>query len=262
MNYALTLSKRGTALVLGGSGGAGEAISHALAQAGASIALTYLSNEAKAQRLVAEIVEAGGNASAHKIDLREPEAAADEIGQIAALYGGIHTLVYAVGPIFSWAPIGNISPKELREVLAIETAGFHAGVFAALPFLRQAQGSIVACTTWANRRMFPCDGLSAVPKAAIESMVRQLALEEAENMVRANIVSLGSIAIGMGSSENERSMVKDITPEQYEQMLRKIPLGKRLGRGEELASAVLYLASDQASYVTGQTIIVDGGLSL
>jgi NAD(P)-dependent dehydrogenase (short-subunit alcohol dehydrogenase family) len=262
MAYELTLGGPGAALVLGGSGGVGSAICRALGRAGSDVALSYNSNTAKAHSVVDEVQALGRAASRWQIDLTQTAETAKAIAAISERHGGIHTLVYAVGPIFTWASIGDIPPPEFHSVLAVETAGFHAALHAALPHLRRARGSIVACTTWANRRMMSGDGLSAVPKAAIDSMVRQVACEEGRNLVRANIVSVGSVDIGMGSAANERSMAKDITPEQWTEMLCQIPLGERLGSGEELASAVVYLASDQASYVTGQTIIVDGGLSL
>lgn len=262
MGYELTLSGTGAALVLGGSGGAGGEISIALARAGSDIALTYNTNEARSTNVAKEVGSLGAKASSWRLDMSVPDSIAEIVSAVAAEHGGIHTLVYAIGPIFSWAPLGEVSTSELLAVLTVETVGFHAVVHAALPHLRMARGSIVACTTWANRRMMPSDGLSTAPKAAIDSMVRQLACEEAAHDVRANIVSLGSIDIGMGSASNERSMVKGISEQQWATMLKTIPLGNRLGRGAELASAVVYLASDQASYVTGQTIIVDGGLSL
>jgi 3-oxoacyl-[acyl-carrier protein] reductase len=262
MAYALTMGGTGAALVLGGSGGAGSIIARALARAGADVALTYNSNSAKAALVAQDIVAQGRLSSEWKVDLTDVANSGDVVAAVAEHHGGIHTLVYAVGPIFTWASIGDIPPSELRDVLHIETAGFHAALHATLPHLRRAKGSLIACTTWANRRIMPGDGLSSVPKAAIDSMVRQIAREEGGNDVRANIVSLGSIDIGMGSAESDRSMVKGISPAQWDIMLRQIPLGNRLGSGEELASAVVYLASDQASYVTGQTIMVDGGLSL
>jgi len=261
MTYRLTVTKPGVALVLGGSGGAGEAISRALAAAGSSLAIAYNTAGEKAQRVAKEIAATGVSASAHKINLTDAPSTIDTIRKIGAEQG-IHTLVYAVGPLFTWASIGDIPPNELKDVLAIETAGFHTAVFAALPFLRTSHGSIVACTTWANTRMMPGDGLSSVPKAAIDSMMRQLAREEAQYLVRANIVGVGSTNIGMGNAENPRNMVSGISDEQWEVMLRQIPLGNRLGRGEELASAAVFFASDQASYITGQQVIVDGGLSL
>jgi 3-oxoacyl-[acyl-carrier protein] reductase len=261
MTYSLTLSKRGAAIVLGGSGGIGEVISRTMAQAGSAVAVTYLTNESKAQQLKAEFAAIGVQASAHSIDLRDTQAAIQTIREIAELHGGIHTLVYASGPRHRLAAPGDLLPSELLDVLATEVAGFHAGIVAALPFLRLSQGSIVACTSMTPQRVFPQSLLSIVPKSALESLVRQVAHEEAQNLVRANIVGVGSLNVGMGARGGPRSNIDGIPPERMAQMDRLIPLGRR-GTGEELASAALYFASDQASFITGQTIVVDGGQTL
>lgn len=262
MSYALTVGGKGAALVLGGSGGAGGHICGALARAGSDIALTYNSYGDKAKRIAATVEESGRKVSSWKMDVTDPANVAEVVQAAAEAHGGLHTLVHAIGTIFTWDSIGNISPAEFRDVLTIEAMGFHAALHAALPHLRKSAGSIVACTTWANKRMMPGDGLSTAPKAAIESIVNQVAREEAQHGIRANIVAVGSVDIGMGSAANERSMAKGISDEQWAVMLKQIPLGERLGSGEELASAAVFLASDQASYITGQKIIVDGGLSL
>lgn len=262
MTYNLTIDRKGAALVLGGSGGAGGFICEMLARAGSDVALTYNSYGDRARGVMAQVEGLGRRASAWKLDVTDPASVAEVVAGAAERHGGIHTLVYAIGTIFTWDSIGNIPPAEFRDVVMIEAAGFHAALHAALPHLREAGGSVIACTTWANKRMLPGDGLSTAPKAAVESMVNQAAREEAAFGVRANIVALGSIDIGMGSSANERSMTAGITEEQWAGMLAQIPLGQRLGRGEELAAAVLFFASDQASYITGQKVIVDGGLSL
>lgn len=262
VSYSLTMTGRGVALVMGGSGGAGGHICRAFAQAGSDVALTYNSYGDKAAAIVAAVEGAGRAASSWRMDVKDVDAVAATVRAAAERHGGLHTLVHAIGPIFTWDSIGNIPPAELRDVLTIETMGFHAALHAALPYLRESGGSVVACTTWANRRIMAGDGLSTVPKAAIESIVRQVAREEAHHLIRANIVAVGSVDIGMGSAASERSMAKGISDEQWAVMLKQIPLGERLGKGEELASAAVYFASDQAAYVTGQTIVVDGGLSL
>jgi 3-oxoacyl-[acyl-carrier protein] reductase len=262
VSYGLTIGGKGAALVLGGSGGAGGHIALALARAGTDVAVTFNSYEDKARRVAAAIAGAGRKASTWKMDVTDPADVAAVVGAAAQAHGGIHTLVHAIGTIFTWDSIGDIAPAELRDVFAIEALGFHAALHAALPHLRSSGGSIVACTTWANTRIMPGDGLSTAPKAAIESMVRQVAREEAHHGIRANIVAVGSVDIGMGSAASDRSMAKGITDAQWAVMLRQIPLGERLGRGEELAAAAVFLASDQASYITGQKIAVDGGLGL
>jgi len=149
-------------------------------------------------------------------------------------------------------------------MVEVELLGFFHIACAGLPYLKDSKGSIVACTTYANRKVLVNDGQSAAPKAGIESLIRQVAVEEAEHGVRANSVALGWLNVGQGSLEaTERSNTQtEIGKEMVELMAGMVPLGKRPGRGEELAAAVLFFASRQASYITGQSITVDGGATL
>jgi NAD(P)-dependent dehydrogenase (short-subunit alcohol dehydrogenase family) len=226
------------------------------------VAISYNSNAAKAEGLRNELVDMGVDCSVWQLDLMRQQSIEDVVEGVAERHGGINTVIYAAGPRFELAPIGQTAPEELHRVMMAETLGFHRLVHAALPHLRKSQGAIVACTTMANHRVLKGDGLSAAPKAAIDSLIRQLAVEEGRHLVRANSVCIGSMDFGMGAMDSGSSVTKDMTPEQWEGLKRSIPLGRRLGRSEELAAAVLFLAADQASFITGQFIVVDGGQSV
>ena len=103
----------------------------------------------------------------------------------------------------------------------------------------------------------PGDALSAVPKAGIEVLCRAIAREEGRNGIRANSVAPGIIDAGLGSA----FMASLYSPEIWQKQRKRVPL-KRFGKGEDVASAVAFFASPESSYITGQTIIVDGGMSL
>src|SRR5699024_4178752 len=129
---------------------------------------------------------------------------------------------------------------------------------ATLPSLRVHGGSIVAVTSFAVRNPPPRDALSAVPKAGVEAPVRSIAVEEGKLNVRANGVGVGARSDGMTGQIRERGA---ISYELIDSVIPAIPLG-RLGEGKDVARAVCFLASEEAAYITGQSLDVDGGIQL
>ena len=261
---ALDFSKDGAIAIFGGSGGGGSAICRAFAEAGCNVAFTYHSNEKKAHEMERELVALGGEVSAYQLDLADATRTQATVDAMKRDFGDIHTVVYAAGPKFEVVNVADVSPAAFRDVTNAELLGFFNIVHATMPILRNNSGSIVACVTFANHRVLPFDGQSAAPKAGIESLVRQIAWEEAPHGVRANAVGLGWMNFGLGEiGGGERSMLKgDLGKQLAVEFANKVPLGHRPGLGHELADAVLFMASKQASYITGQCLLVDGGMSL
>ena len=248
----------GVAIVTGGSGAVGAAVCVAMAEVGADIALTYRGNEAAA-RAVAERVEAlGRRAHVSQVALERPDEVRAFVETVAAEHGGIHTVVAAAGPLVPQKWVGRVSTDDLRAQLEQDVVGFHALVAAALPALRETRGSIVAVTTVANRRYVLRDFLSSAPKAGIEAIVQAVAAEEGRFGVRANAVGVGILGEGMSSALIERG---DVRESDMEHALQRIPLA-RLGVADDIARACRFLASDDAAYITGQWIDVDGGYSI
>lgn len=272
MPYELTLPRDGAALVIGGTGGAGAAIVRAFAKAGAGIAFTYNSNMKKADALVAELEAQGVRGEAYQLDITDPEAVKATVAAVIAQYGSIHSVIYASGPMWkNELQLADVEPSFFEFLIRTETLGFFNIVSAVIPHLRENGGSITACTTFGNARRFDRDGQSAVPKAGIESMILYLAAEEARYGIRANAVRLGWFNFGMGAVDNAEAALDDpgrkmtggeAGAEALEWMYSRIRLYNRPGRGEELAGMVLYMASQQAAYTTGQIGCVDGGISL
>lgn len=263
MAASLTYPK-GAVVVFGGSGGVGSDICRAFAEAGCNVAFTYLSGTDVATALVKELANTRVTVTAHHIDITDAQQVVDGLAAIASRHGSIHTIVYACGPRIDVMHILDNTPERFRFMVEAELIGFFHIMRAALPYLKQSRGSVVACVTYANKKVLPNDGQSASPKAGIESLVRQIAVEEAGFGIRANSVALGWLNVGQGAVEaTDRSNTQsEIGKEMVEYMSNLVPLGKRPGRGEELAAAVLFFASEQASYITGQTLTVDGGASL
>jgi NAD(P)-dependent dehydrogenase (short-subunit alcohol dehydrogenase family) len=247
----------GTALVIGGSGGLGSTICRALAQEWESLYFTYHSNEQAARALQAEIGDECQVAFS-AVDLRDAGSIEAALAQATDRFGKLGTVVFAGGVAIEQPYVADISQQQWDEVFDVELAGFTRLVRAAIPLLRtEGGGNLVAVVSFAPYHFPPGDALSAVPKAAIEVLCRAIAREEGRNGIRANSVAPGIINAGLGNAFQKTMF----TPEVWEEQRRRVPL-KRFGESREIADCVAFLASERASYVTGQTIIVDGGLQL
>jgi NAD(P)-dependent dehydrogenase (short-subunit alcohol dehydrogenase family) len=243
----------GAALVTGASGAIGAAVCRLLGERG--------SRWVGGRRPVTPVVGEGNPSrepSLLEVDLLDPESARRFVETGAELYGGIHSLIHAAGPVVPQTFLSQVDPRTLREHLEFEAASFFNVLAPSLPYLRESRGSVVAVTTVANRRFPLRDGLSAGPKGAIEGITRAIAAEEGPFGVRANCVGPGILEDGMTQRLVERG---DVSDEALHKVRDEIP-ARRLGRADEVAEAVCFLCSPRASYISGQFLDVDGGYSV
>jgi NAD(P)-dependent dehydrogenase (short-subunit alcohol dehydrogenase family) len=249
----------GVAVVAGGSGGIGAVICRAFADAGLPVHFSYHSNAEKAATLVQEIEAAGGRASCEQADLSRPDQVEHLFEHATQRYGRLGHVIYAAGPHFEFNFIGAIPNDEWHRVVDSDINGaFHVIQAAVRTFRPTGGGNLLAVITSAVERVPVRDIMSAAPKAAIEMLIRGVAKEAGRFGIRANCVGPGWVNAGLGKKGIEEKLT-----EQQREAIRKqtIPL-QRFGEADDIAQAALFLCSRQASYITGQSLAVDGGLQL
>lgn len=247
----------GVALVVGGSGGIGRAICAKLAESGADVALTYRSNKKAANAVALEVAKTGQKATCYALSAEDAGSVAGTIADIIAAHGRIHTLVNAAGAHIAMKFVGDVSGEEFRDVMNTDVNGFFNVMQAVLPHMREQGGSFVTISTTGLFRWPAKDVLSVAPKAAIDALITGIAREEGRNNIRANTVALGLIDAGLF-----QKMVGVYYDDRYVEAAVRNTALKRLGTAEEVAEAVTFFASHRARYVTGQTLVLDGGFSL
>jgi 3-oxoacyl-[acyl-carrier protein] reductase len=240
----------GAALVTGGSGELGAAICHALGGQGLSVAVHYHHHLAHAAAVVDGIVRENGSARVYEADLLSPEAADDLVERVVADSGTIDVLVNNAG-IVRDALLFSLSDDDLEAVLDMNLkAAFRVTRAAARHMMRRKRGVIINISSAAASRPGRGQSNYAAAKAGLEGFTRAMAVELAPKGIRVNAVAPGVI---------ESLMTRPIREAAGDQILDRILL-RRFGTAGDVASAVAFLASPAASYITGEVLHVDGGL--
>ncbi|MEM7434973.1 MAG: 3-oxoacyl-ACP reductase family protein [Myxococcota bacterium] len=238
------------AIVTGGSRGIGRASCLALAEAGAHVVVNYRSNESAANDTVAAIEQAGGSAEASQFDVADPAEVERAIKQVIEAHAKIDILVNNAGISIDQLLL-RVTPEDLATTWATNVNG---AVFCAKAciktMMRKRHGRVINLSSVVGESGNPGQVVYSGSKAAILGITKTLAREYASRGITVNAVAPGFI---------ETDMTSELPEVAHQGIIDQTPLG-RIGRPEEVAAAVVFLASDEASYITGQVVRVNGGM--
>ncbi len=238
------------ALVTGASRGIGRAIAVALAEAGADVAVNYAGSEAAAAETVKAIEALGRKAVMIKANVGKAAEFEAMVAQALEAFGKLDILVNNAG-ITRDNLIMRMKEEEFDEVIETNLKGVFNGIKAVTrSMMKQRSGRIINISSVVGALGNPGQANYVASKAGVIGLTKSAAKELASRGITVNAVAPGFIAT---------DMTDKLPPDMKEKLEKDIPLG-RVGRPEEIASAVVYLASDASSYMTGQTIHVDGGM--
>ena len=238
------------AVVTGGSRGIGRATSIALAEAGAFVLVNYRSNEEAAKQTLSLIEEAGGQAELVCFDVADPDSVDRGLKAAIERHGGIDILVNNAGISIDQLLL-RVSPKDLDLTWATNVNGpIYCAKACIRPMMKKRWGRIINLSSVVAESGNPGQAVYSSSKAALLGLTRTLAREYASRGITVNAVAPGFI---------ETDMTADLSDAGKQGIIDQTPLG-RIGRPEEVAAAVVFLASEEASYITGQVVRVNGGM--
>ncbi|HEY3502493.1 MAG TPA: SDR family oxidoreductase [Actinocatenispora sp.] len=239
------------ALVTGGSRGIGAAVARRLAADGADVALTYVTAEDRAAKVVAEIEEHGRRGLAIAADAADPDAVRGAVERAVAELGRLDILVNNAG-IYLTGPLADLTDADFDRTFAIHVRAPFVAAQAAAPHLPDGEGRIVTIgSDLAERAAFPGLTLYSASKSALVGLTKGLARDLGARGITANLVHPGSTDTEMNPADGPHA--------EHQRAL--IPLG-HFGTGADVAAMVAHLAGPDGRYVTGATILVDGGFTI
>src|SRR5438034_193175 len=256
------LLKGQKAIVTGASSGIGRSIALALGHAGAGVCINYVAGEDKAQSMVDELHGHGHTAFAYRADVSNEDDVAKMFEAVRAEFGTVDILINNAG-LQSDAPVDQMTLAQWNKVIGVNLTGqFLCARGAIREFKRRgvkpqvscAAGKIICISSvhevipWAGHVNY------AASKGGILMMMKSIAQEVAPYRIRVNSIAPGAIRTPINRAAWE-------TPEAYNQLMKLIPY-KRIGEPEDIGRAAVWLASDQADYVHGTTLFIDGGMTL
>jgi 3-oxoacyl-[acyl-carrier protein] reductase/enoyl-[acyl-carrier protein] reductase III len=244
------------ALITGSSRGIGRVLALKLAAKGVHVVVNYKSNKDLAEQTLAEVRAAGADGIVVQADIEDPESIDDLFEVIRSRYGKLDYLV-ANAAASAFKPVSQLKIHHLDRNWAMNVRSFVLLAQHAVDLMPEKGGRIIVVTSYGSLRAFPTYASLGAAKAANETYVKFMATEFGRRNITVNAVNGG--LIDTDSLEYFYDKLPGMAP--METVLEKVPLG-RAGTADEMASAIEFLLSDSAGYITGQTLTVDGGLTV
>lgn len=241
------------ALITGGSRGIGRATVKMFARAGCDVAVNYNSDDESAADIVKTVTESGVRARAYRADVADKSQMEAMVESIIKDFGRIDILVNNAG-IWKYNPIDGMTEERLKETININLLGSFYTIMAVVPHMkRQKYGVIINISSTAGQRGEAYHSPYAATKSGVIGLTKSLAPELVKDNIRVNCVAPGWVDTDMSRPSLEG--------EEAAEVLSKIPMG-RVGTPEELAGPILFMASDLATFITGEVLNVNGGAVL
>lgn len=234
------------ALVTGGSRGIGAAIVRRLSVEGATVAFTYSNSEDKAVAIARDIGASGGKALAIRADSADPKAVQDAVAQTVETFGGLDILVNSAGILILKA-LDDFDLSDFDRMFAVNVRAVFAGTQAAARHMKEGGRIITIGSVAADRSGFPMSAVYSMTKGAIAAMTRGLARDLGPRGITVNNIQPGPTVTDMNAHEGTHELLRPL-----------MALG-RMGEDREIASLAAYLASPEASFITGSSLTIDGG---
>jgi len=240
------------AIISGASRGIGRAIALELAKEGVDISFSYLKSSTEATALEKEIKQIGSKAKGYKVDIKDFDSVANWVKETKEYFNGLDIVINNAGIIKDMA-LMFMQKEDWQEVISTNLTGTYNLTRAAITgFMKGKNGNIVNIASVSGIVGLPRQTNYSASKAGMIGFTKALAKEVGGYNIRVNAIAAGFI---------ETDMTVELKDSYKNEMLKRIPLG-RFGKTEEVAKIVKFLVSDEAEYITGETIVIDGGLAL